>query len=309
MRLRVAELLGTIVIVLLGTVGPAAPDPVRPFPKTIALPDGFGPEGIAVGAGGSFYAGSLGTGAVYRGDLRTGGGSVLIPGRPGAGAAGLEVDQRGRVFVAGAFTGQAFVYHASTASLLATYELGSPGADFINDVVVTADGAYFTDSFRPVIHRVPVAPGGQLGAAHTIPFSGDISYVAGQFNVNGIGATPDGKTLVIVQTNTGKLFTLDPSTGVTDEIELVGGDVAGGDGLLLDGKTLYVVQNFAELIARVDLAPDLSGGAVSVRVGDPDLDIPTTIAEFGDRLYAVNARFTTPQTPGTKYWVTQLRKP
>jgi hypothetical protein len=37
--------------------------------------------------------------------------------------------------------------------------------------------------------------------------------------------------------------------------------------------------------------------------------VPTTIAEFGQRLYAVNARFGTPVTPTTPYWVTQLRKP
>jgi hypothetical protein len=36
--------------------------------------------------------------------------------------------------------------------------------------------------------------------------------------------------------------------------------------------------------------------------------VPTTIAEQGSRLYAVNARFGTPATPTTDYWVTRLRK-
>ena len=38
------------------------------------------------------------------------------------------------------------------------------------------------------------------------------------------------------------------------------------------------------------------------------LDIPTTLAEQGNRLYAVNARFTTPPTSTTEYWVTKLEK-
>ena len=37
-------------------------------------------------------------------------------------------------------------------------------------------------------------------------------YEAG-FNANGIAATPNGKRLIIVQSNTGKLFTVDPKTG------------------------------------------------------------------------------------------------
>ena len=38
-----------------------------------------------------------------------------------------------------------------------------------------------------------------------MPLTGDIVYQAG-FNVNGIDATPNGKRLIIVQSNTGQLF-------------------------------------------------------------------------------------------------------
>jgi hypothetical protein len=125
--------------------------------------------------------------------------------------------------------------------------------------------------------------------------------------VNGIDATPNGRTLVIVQSNTGKLFRVDGS-GVTDEIDLGGATVMAGDGILLDGKTLYVVRNTFNLIAVVRLRPNLGTGAIVREITDPLFDVPTTIDEFGHNLYAVNARFTTPPEPDTEYWVTRVPK-
>src|SRR5919109_580582 len=188
------------------------------FPEKIDLPAGFAPEGIAVGGGHTFFVGSIPTGAVYRGDLRTGEGGVLVPGAPGRQAIGIDVDWKQRLFVAGGPTGRAFVYDGRGGDLLAEYVL-TTGPTFVNDVVVTREGAYFTDSVQQQLYRVPLGPGGALGTeAETIPLSGDIAYVPG-FNVNGIDATPSGKTLVVVQSNLGKLFTVDPRTGVADEID------------------------------------------------------------------------------------------
>jgi sugar lactone lactonase YvrE len=285
---------------------PAAAGPA--FPQKLDLPNGFAPEGIAIGHGPTFYVGSIPTGAIYRGDLRTGEGRVLVPAAPGRQAIGLDVDRKNRLFVAGGPTGRAFVYDAPSGGLLAEYTL-TTGATFVNDVVVTRDGAYFTDSLQQQLYRVPLGPGGALGAAaETIPLSGDITFVSG-FNVNGIDATPNGRMLVVVQSNLGKLFTVDPRTGVADEIDLGGETVTAGDGILLDGKTLYVVRNQQNRIAVVRLARDLGSGTLLTHLTHPDFSVPTTIAEFGQRLYAVNARFGTPVTPTTPYWVTQLRKP
>jgi sugar lactone lactonase YvrE len=276
-----------------------------PFPSRIDLPDGWQPEGIAV-SGGTFYVGSIPTGAVYRGDLRTGQGSTLVSGAAGRAAIGMKVDAHGRLFVAGGPTGMAFVYDARTGADIAQYQLTTQPT-FVNDVVVTGDGAYFTDSFNQVIYRVPIGPGGSLGStAQTIPLSGEITYGPG-FNANGIDATANGKTLVIVQTNTGKIFTVDPATGIADEIRLDEA-VTLGDGILLDGKTLYVVRNQQNRIAVIRLAHDLTTGSVVGYINDPEFDVPTTIAEFGHSLYAVNARFTTPPGPSTDYWITRVRK-
>ena len=131
-----------------------------------------------------------------------------------------------------------------------------------------------------------------------------------EFNVNGIDATKNGKTLVFVQSNSGKLFTAG-ANGVARAIALAGGEsVANGDGILLDGKTLYVVQNSMDVVAKIALSSNLRSGRVVRRISDTaNLDFPTTIAELGSRLYAVNARFDFPSPDAsTPYWVTKLPK-
>lgn len=301
--MRRIALLAASAVVAAVLAAPVAGDPS--FPARIALPDGWQPEGIAVSPGGTFYVGSIPTGAIFSGDVRTGRGSVLVPGGPGRAATGVAVDH-GRLFVAGAATGKAFVYDAHTGAELASYQL-TTSPTFINDVVVAHGGAYFTDSVNQVLYRVPIAPDGSLGsAAQTIPLGGDIVYTTG-FNANGIDATPDGGTLIIVQSNVGKLFTVDPATGQTREIALDEAMTAG-DGILLDGRTLYVVRNVQNRVAVIHLAPHLSSGTVVRYITDPGLDVPTTIDEFGHFLYAVNARFSTPPGPTVPYWVTRLTK-
>ena len=273
------------------------------FPAVISLPNGFQPEGIAAGNGTTFYAGSIPTGAIYRGDLRTGQGAVFIAGVAGRAATGLKADH-GRLYVSGAATGKAFVYDANTGALLKEYQLAAVGVPtFVNDVVVTRSGAYFTDSSSAVIYRVPK----DLGAAQTITLTGDFQLAPG-FNLNGIDATPNGKTLLAVQSNTGKLFTISPTTGATHAIDLHGATVANGDGILLLGKTLFVVRNQNNQIVVVRLSSHLGTGTVKRTITNANFDVPTTIARHGDRLYAVNARFTTPPTPTTTYTVVQVRR-
>ncbi len=277
------------------------------FPNRIELPDGFQPEGIAI-AGQRFFTGSLANGAIYSGSVRTGNGSLLVQPQAGRVAVGMKAD-RGRLFVAGGNTGMAFVYSTATGQSIVSYQLSS-GGSFINDVVVTKSAAWFTDSLKPVLYRVPLGPGGRPGAQSavtTVQLTGDYQHGAG-FNVNGIDATANGKTLVIVQSSVGRLFTVTPA-GVAKAIVLANGEsVPNGDGILLDGKTLYVVQNRLNLVAKIALAPDLQTGRVAGRISNPGFDVPTTAAEQGSRLYLVNARFGTTPTPTTDYWVTQVTK-
>jgi sugar lactone lactonase YvrE len=287
----------------------AAPASAQPFPDVIPLPNGFQPEGIDI-RGKSFYVGSIPTGAVFRGDLRTGAGSVLVPPQTGRAAIGLDVDARGRIFVAGGPTGQAFVYDARTGTALASYQLATGLPTFVNDVVVTRDAAWFTESQQSVLYRVPIGRRGALGSqadVEALPLTGDFELAAG-FNVNGIDTTPSGKKLVIVQSNIGRLYTVDPNTGKADLVELSGGDVRFGDGILLDGRKLYVVQNQLNRVAVVRLSRGLRSGTIIEHLTDPALDVPTTIAEFRKSLYAVNARFGTPNPATAVYSLIRLEK-
>jgi sugar lactone lactonase YvrE len=294
-----------IVTALLATAAAGSAGAV--FPATIALPNGWLPEGIATAPDGNFYSGSRANGAVYAGSLLTGEGAILVPGQAGRVAVGVDYD-RGRLFVAGGGTGDGYVYDAKTGAQIAMYDFTS-AASFVNDVIVTRTDAWFTDSASPVLYRVPLGPDGSPGTPfEVVPLGGDFTFVPGLFNTNGIDATPDGMTLVVVNSATAELYTVDPATGDAAVIDLGGGNVANGDGILLDGNTLYVVQNRLNQIAVIAVEPDLTSGAIVGLITDPRFDVPTTIDEFGKWLYAVNARFTTPPTPDTTYTIVQVEK-
>ena len=284
-----------------GPAGPARPTAARlaaaaapAFPEVIALPTGFSPEGITFGRGTTFYVGSIPTGAIYQADARTGAGALLVAAQPGRSAVGMTYDRRrDRLFVAGGPTGQAYVYDASTGATLAVYQLTAPGT-LVNDVALAGDAAYFTDSFQPVLYRLPLGPGGALpapGAVEVLPLTGDYQFVPGEINGNGIVATPDGGTLITVNSATGALYAVDPATGVATAIDLAGGAVPAGDGILLIGHTLYVVQGPFNQVSVVRLSPDYASGVIERVITDADLAFPSTIGEFGGSLYAVNARF------------------
>jgi outer membrane protein assembly factor BamB len=272
-----------------------------PFPKLIALPVGFQPEGIAIKHE-SFFVGSIPTGAVYRGDLRTGTGDVLVQPQAGRAAIGLKVSRDGRLFVAGGPTGKAFVYDARTGAPLAEHALAG-GTPFINDVALRHGTAYFTNSRAPEVFALPL----DGGPARRIAITGDFQQTgdATATNLNGI-AVAGHDTLVLVQTNTGKLFAADADTGVAKEIDLGGANVVNGDGLLLFGRILFVVQNRLNQIAVVLLSRDLSHGRVVKTITDPAFDVPTTIAAAHRHLFAVNARFGTPSPQTATYNVVRV---
>ena len=302
----------SLVVLAIPLALPAAAAKPSVFPKVIPLPDGFRPEGITTGRGSTFFAGSLVDGRIYKGDYRTGQGEILVQGVEGRVAVGLSYDSRSNyLFVAGGRTGTASVYDANTGQLVQEYNLANPDdGTFVNDVVVTRDAAYFTDSFAPQYYVLPLSARGALPDAsqvETISLGGDFVQVGG-FNANGIEATPNGKSLFVVNSTAGLLYRVDPGTGYAQVIDLGAVDpppLPNGDGILLAGKTLYVVQNQLDQIAVVELSPDLKSGEVVRVITDPEFDIPTTVAGFGSRLYAVNARFGTTETD---YQVIQVSK-
>ena len=274
-------------LILIAAVAPAAPAGGGPGQETIALPDEFRPEGIASGKADRFFVGSIPQGSVFSGSYRTGQGDVLVPPHPGRNHVGLKAS-RGKLFVAGGPSKALYVYDARTGADVAAFPL--PDAGFVNDVVVTRRAAYFTDSLVAQIYRLGIRRDGSLGNLRRIPITGEFQYVDG-FNANGIETA--GRRLVIVQTNTGKLFRVNRRSGRSREIEL-DTPVTNGDGLLRHGRKLYVVQNQANRIAVVKLGRRLRTGDVRRFITDPRLDVPTTLATFRKSIYAINARFDRP---------------
>jgi streptogramin lyase len=289
-------------------------------PQHLDLPDGWQPEGIAAGRGHDLYVGSIPTGAVLRLDARTGRTEPAVPPRPGHAAIGLKADHRGtyrrghrrarasggrhrgeRLFVAGGATGKAFVYDAGTGDELGAFQLAPAGAPatFVNDVVLTRRAAYFTDSARAALYVVDRDLGGSRELA--LP---DVTPAPGN-NLNGIVAGRG--VLLAVQTNVGALWRIDPSSGRATQVDLGGASLVDGDGMLLEGRRLYVVLNRTNQIAVLRLSEDFRSATLETTLTSEDFDVPTTIARKRGRLYAVNARFGTTDPPPAPYWVTALR--
>ena len=309
--MRIRSLLRALLVALLAvglSITLSSPAMARPFPDRIELPNGFQPEGIAIGRGHIAYLGSLVNGDIYAVNLRTGASSLMSPGGgANSPSVGLKLDNRGRLFVAGGPAGTARVVNVRTGAVVEDYVFAT-APTFINDVVLTKRYAWFTDSQRPQLYGIPVGPGGKLGGPAdfvTLTLTGDWQQVSG-FNANGIAETPNHKALLVVNSTTGLLYRVDPNTGVADRVELGGASLAAGDGLLVKGGTLYVVQGQLAQVAVIKLnAAGTSGRLVDTLTSD-DFDIPTTVAAFGNSLYLPNARFTTVPTPDTGYWVTRI---
>jgi sugar lactone lactonase YvrE len=288
-------------VVALTASGALGATAVAQAPTRIPLPDGWQPEGIASN-GRTLYVGSIPTGAVSRINSSTGRGRVLVSGRDGRAAIGLK-SAGGRLWVAGGGTGRAFVYRASNGRPMRAFRVAPRGNDtFINDVAVTRDAAYFTDSRRSALYVVPR----DLSSPRTLPLP-DIPLRAGN-NLNGIVATRDGGTLIAVQTNAGLLWRINAATGRAQQIDLGRASVTNGDGLLLVGRTLYVVRNRLNRIAVITMQPDLTSGRVVRNIAGRQFDVPTTIARVGRQLFAANARFGTTASSSTRYWVTRVSR-
>jgi sugar lactone lactonase YvrE len=194
--------------------------------------------------------------------------------------------------MAGGIFGVAYVFDGATGVLVTSYQLAPPApVSFINDVIVTTRAAYFTDSFQKQFYTLPLGPGGELPApadVQTVPLGDGFDFTPGAFNTNGIEASPNGRTLILVNSNTSKLYRVDPKTGAASVIDLAGGEVPG-DGLVLRDHTLYVV--LFNKVAVVKLDHGFGSGIIKGYLSSPHFRVPTTAALFGNALYVVNARF------------------
>ena len=265
--------------------------PSEDQPSLIVLPGASSTEGIAKGKGSTFYAGDLFLGDIFRGDVRQGTAELFIDAPQGRMAVGMDFDHRhDLLFVAGG-PGLAYVYDTRSGETVATYTFGDAASSFINDVTVTAEGAWFTDSLQPKLYFVPIDKRGTLGEFQTLELSGPAADTSADFNLNGIRAAQQGRTLIVAHSGNAALYTVDPDTGASAAI--AGVNVPNVDGIELSGKNLWAVQNFNNQVTRIRLNGDLTSGTVVKVITSEAFQTPTTAARFGNLLAVVNAKFDT----------------
>jgi sugar lactone lactonase YvrE len=260
----------------------APPSVAQPdLPTVLPLPDNWLPEGIAT-VGSTAYLGSRADGDIYRLDLRTGEGEVVSQG-PGTPSVGVKA-RDGLLWVAGGNSGSGRVVDLGTGGIAASFAFTS-NTSFVNDVVLTDEAAWFTDSAQAQLYRVSLDD----WSVTTLPLSGEWVQNTGN-NANGISTTPDGSALLVINSSNGVLYRVEPGTG---EATAVDADLvlANGDGLLRRGRTLYVVQNRLNTVAVMRLSPDSTSAEQTGAITSPDFNVPTTVARWGQRLYLPNAKF------------------
>lgn len=318
MSVMIRSILRLLAVALLGlALGAPLTGPMigttqaQPFPDRIALPNGFQPEGITIGRHATAYLGSLANGDILAVSLRTGERRLISKGLgPEFPSLGLKIDNRARLFVASGASGTGRVIDVRTGKIIRNYRFATADT-FINDVVLTRRYAWFTDSQQPQLYGVRLGRGGRPGGKRhvvTLHLSGDWQQVTTGFNANGIAQTPNRKALLVVNSTTGLLYRVDPRTGVATQVDLGGASLTNGDGLLVRGRTLYVVRNQLNAVAVIKLNASGTRGRLVDTLTSNHFDIPTTVAALGNSLYLPNARFTTPPTPNTKYWITRIHR-
>ena len=293
MTTRLQRLFAAVaVLALLAFAAAQVPDGTTAY----ELPgEGTFPEGVAVHAeSGAAFVSGAGDGSLYRIDLASGDVDTgLSPGsRPPFGIIGLAVGD-GHLWAAGGMTGEILRFDLASGDLEATLATPEAESTFLNDLVVAPNGdVYVTDSNRPVLFRVP-GGGDEVEAwldldDTPIPFGEGI-------NLNGIVVSEDGESLIVVHMASGTLYRIDVASRDVTQIDLGGATVDSGDGLVLDGTTLYVVQNGPDQVSVVELSDDLSEGTVTGVLEDERLTDAATAAQVGDVLLVTNAQFSAMQ--------------
>jgi hypothetical protein len=294
----------------------------KPFPKRVPVLDGSYHEGFTIGKGHTGYSGSP-DGSIYKVDLRSGKGEVLVPAEVpfdpdnDCYKLGMRVDPRTNyLFVAGCVFSNAYVFDADTGALIMEYQL-TPDFAIINDLAITKEAVYFTDSYEPFLYRLPLSKNGGLPADSSgvtkIPLSpfeiGDY-YGDGCCAANGIVATPNGKTLIVGNSTNSTILRVDPATGQTDEISVDPPLTGFLDGIVFRGGILYILTPYdpdpEDMIQVVALDKDMLSGTLLGVIRDDDLDGVASGALFGNSLYVNNARYNDYPELDTEYWITKL---
>ena len=290
---------------------PAHSEECRTRPDLIPLPAGYRPEGITSHHR-ILYASSLADGRIWAADACTGAGRVLLPGATGRALRGLQVDRRSHLLWAvGSQDSTGIVLGVDLRSGKIRHTITVPGAGFLNDLVLTRSALWVTDSRVDRLTKVPLRRDGrpELDEVSLLPLTGPWPTPAGN-RANGIRALPGG-LLLLNNSTAGGLWTVDPGTGAVTAVPVTGGPgLTGGDGLELDGRTLYDVRGASQAGVAV-LHLQRSRGAWTARwrgelTAPGLLDVPSTATVALGSLWAVNARFGVTDPATASFTITRL---
>lgn len=334
--------LGAATFITLALAGTSGCDPT-PLPSSYIVPGNDTiPEGIAINeVRGEIYTTSVAHGTVFRGRLRDSALTEFLP--PGSlpinlaqdgrnQTLGITVDPaRNRVFVCGGGTGLAFVYNSLNGQLLGRYktdvtppsyttsvEYFTTSNTLVNDVIVqpSTGDAFFTDSIRPILWRLPASSIGQGGntvqnlelwrdfTGTSLVYPPNPQEFLDTVNANGIALTPDGRYFIIVQTNSGRFYrvTVDANPANREVLEITDATSTSsppapltaplGAGITLGGTTLYVVSPINP-IRRFTLAANYASGTPVTIANPPSFINSSAVALSEGRLYVVNAQILT----------------
>jgi hypothetical protein len=314
--LATTTVLASFALVLSGTSSATARDRAqdshpRPAPRTVALPDGFRPEGIASGPGTTYYAGSMADGRIVTGDLRRATSRVLLPAAAGRAIRGMQLDRRTRLLWATGNVGTVgHVWAVSTRTGRVVRDVTVPGAQFLNDLVVSRRAVWVTDSRVDRLTRIALTRcGAPTSAAPTFLALTGAWPTTGDTRANGVRQLSRGH-LVLDHSTAGGLWDVSTRTGVARAIPVRGTTLVGGDGVERRGSTLWVVRGTDDAsVAQLRLQHRRGGWTARFqsRLTDPTLDVPSTATFAGGYLWAVNARFGVASPETASYWITRLR--
>jgi hypothetical protein len=249
---------------------------------------------------------------------------------------GLLVDDHNRLWAAGALgttgsgnvnaKGEIFVYDADSGALLAAYTILPTGVPkTMNDIAISDNAVWISDTAAPAgagsetQFKLPLGPGGALPPGGEV--SGGVPAPTSTPTVvpvptptftgaDGIDVLPNGNIIVnsVNGASNGQMIVIDKTTLAVTPVTVSAGSpcvegqceppLLSGDGVAIDGNTLYYPENRADTatppgdIAAVDLMPpDFTTAQIVARLNNqpslPRLRNPANTEQLGHVVYGI----------------------